>query len=113
MARAEAVPEVRSTAKAGPRPEVAAVARAWLVTDWAAITILVALTMLVVWNRTSYDMWVSRIDILQAYLPYYSFLGQQLRHLQIPGWNPHQFAGSPFAADPQSGWMQLPVMVLF
>jgi hypothetical protein len=67
----------------------------------------------VIWNRFVFDMWLARVDVLQYYLPNYGFLGQQLRELNIPGWNPHQFAGQPFAADPQSGWMQLPIMTLF
>src|SRR4051812_24170546 len=113
MAGGETGFEGRSTAHPRSRRDVAAIARAGVATDWAAITILVVLIALVVWNRASFDMWVSRVDILQAYLPYYSFLGEHLRHGHIPGWNPHQFAGAPFAADPQSGWMQLPVMVLF
>jgi Bacterial membrane protein YfhO len=113
MARAEAVSEVQATPRVRRRPAVASISLAWFGTDWAAIILLFGLIALVVWNRAAYDMWVSRIDILQAYLPYYAFLGQQLRDFQIPGWNPHQFGGLPFAADPQSGWMQFPVMVLF
>src|SRR5947207_262359 len=30
-----------------------------------------------------------------------------------PAWNPAVMGGVPFAADPQSGWMYAPVMVLF
>ena len=43
----------------------------------------------------------------------YSFLGERLRAGQIPGWNPYQFAGAPFAADPGSGWGYLPAMLFF
>ena len=31
----------------------------------------------------------------------------------IPAWNPYQFSGAPFAADPLSGWTYLPAMILF
>src|SRR5205085_11941806 len=30
-----------------------------------------------------------------------------------PAWNPYVMGGAPFAADPLSGWMYLPVMALF
>ena len=30
----------------------------------------------------------------------------------IPAWNPDILGGTPFAADPQSGWMYLPAMLL-
>lgn len=60
-----------------------------------------------------YDMWMGRVDLLQQLVPYYGFLGEQLRAFNIPGWNPHQLSGLPFAGDPLSGWTQWPVMVLF
>src|SRR5262249_56271801 len=31
----------------------------------------------------------------------------------LPAWKPAEFAGGPFAADPQSGWTYLPAMLLF
>jgi hypothetical protein len=43
----------------------------------------------------------------------YAFLGDRLRAGQLPGWNPYQFAGIPFAGDPESGWTYLPAMALF
>jgi hypothetical protein len=53
------------------------------------------------------------MDTATAFFPWYSFLGEQLRAGHIPAWNPHEFAGAPFAADPESGWMYLPAMVAF
>jgi hypothetical protein len=53
------------------------------------------------------------IDYLDFFYPMFSFLGEQLRAGNIPGWNPYQFSGQPFAADPESGWTYLPAMVLF
>ena len=47
------------------------------------------------------------------YLPWYTFLGERLRAGDVPAWNPHQFAGTPFAGDPNSGWAYLPSMVLY
>ena len=52
-------------------------------------------------------------DILAFWLPHFCFLGQGLAHGHIPLWNPHQMAGMPYAADPQSGWLYLPAMALF
>src|SRR5438552_8411243 len=52
-------------------------------------------------------------DILAFWLPRWCFLGQSLRAGHVPVWNPLQFAGVPFAADPQSGWLYAPVMALF
>src|SRR5207244_6807465 len=48
-----------------------------------------------------------------AFYPWYAYLGESLRSGHIPMWNPHQFAGTPFAADPESGWTYLPAMLLF
>ena len=52
-------------------------------------------------------------DSATQFYPWYGYLGEQLRSLEIPGWNPFQFAGAPFAADPQSGWTYLPAMLIF
>lgn len=61
-----------------------------------------------VWGGTT----VGKDSITQFY-PWYSFLGESLRAGELPGWNPAQFSGAPFAADPLSGWTYLPAMVLF
>ncbi|MBA2276896.1 MAG: YfhO family protein [Chloroflexia bacterium] len=53
------------------------------------------------------------LDGVTLSYPMYEFLGEMLRAGDIPGWNPHQFSGVPFAADLQSGWTYLPVMVIF
>src|SRR5438093_5498011 len=52
-------------------------------------------------------------DILAFWLPRFCFLGQSLHAGHLPLWNPHQFIGAPFAADPQSGWLYAPAMSLF
>jgi hypothetical protein len=81
--------------------------------DLITIAGLIGITAIVVLYLYEYDMWLARVDLQQQLLPYYGFLGEQLRHFNIPGWNPHQIGGQPFAADPLSGWSQWPVMVLF
>lgn len=52
-------------------------------------------------------------DAATQFYPWYGYLGERLGAGQIPEWNPAQFAGAPFAADPQSGWMYLPAMLFF
>jgi hypothetical protein len=81
--------------------------------DLIGVGVLTALIAIVAWNRLSIDPWMARVDILTFYLPWYGFLGNRLRDLDIPGWNPHLFSGTPFVGDPQSGWMYLPAMLFF
>jgi hypothetical protein len=52
-------------------------------------------------------------DLIGAFLPSWCFLGRTLRAGHVPGWNLHVMGGVPFAADPLTGWMYLPVMLLF
>jgi len=52
-------------------------------------------------------------DSATQFYPWYDYLGERLRSGHIPGWNPYQFSGTPFAADPQSGWTYLPAMLIF
>ncbi len=52
-------------------------------------------------------------DILAMWLPTHCFLGTSLLAGHIPAWNPHLLGGTPFAADPQSGWLYLPAMALY
>ena len=52
-------------------------------------------------------------DILQQWLPVFDYLGRTLRSGHIPAFDPYSMAGVPFAADPQTGWMYLPAMLLF
>src|ERR671921_1140562 len=80
--------------------------------DLAAGFLLFALTAL-----TDSDLFRTEVtlgsDAATQYYPWYYFLGESLRSGSIPGWNPYQFSGTPFAADPLSGWTYLPAMVLF
>jgi hypothetical protein len=52
-------------------------------------------------------------DLLAFWTPTYCLLGKSLAAGHVPGWNPFVMGGVPFAADPQSGWMYVPAMVLF
>ena len=52
-------------------------------------------------------------DLLTFWLPRWSFLGDSIARGSIPLWNPFEMAGYRFAADPQSGWLYAPPMLLF
>ena len=54
-----------------------------------------------------------RGDWPAQFFPVYAFLGERLRNFDIPGWNPYQFSGAPFAGDPESGWMYFPAMAVY
>ena len=53
------------------------------------------------------------LDTATQYYPWYAYLGQSLSAGRIPGWNPAAFSGTPFAANPLSGWTYLPAMLVF
>lgn len=81
--------------------------------DLLAITALLVVTAAVAANRFVFDSWLTRMDLLTFFLPWYTFLGDRLREFAVPGWNPHLFSGAPFAGDPESGWMYAPAMAAF
>ncbi len=80
--------------------------------DLVCVLGLLLLTAVVQWNLLL-DGTLVGLDSATQWYPWYSFLGESLRSGHIPMWNPHSFAGTPFAADPLSGWTYLPAMVLF
>ncbi|HEV2528359.1 MAG TPA: YfhO family protein [Thermomicrobiales bacterium] len=87
--------------------------RSSVLRELVAVGVLVALALLVAWNRSVYDAWIGRHDILAQWVPWNTLLGDRLRDFDLPGWNPHQFSGAPIAGDPQSGWMYFPTMLTF
>jgi membrane protein YfhO len=50
-------------------------------------------------------------DILSFWLPRSCLMGRSLAAGHVPLWNPFEMAGTPFAADPQSGWLYVPWML--
>ena len=78
----------------------------------AAGFLLLVFTLVAVWNLVTGGIVVGK-DTITQYYPWYSYLGERLRSGDIPAWNPYQFSGAPFAADPLSGWTYLPAMILF
>jgi hypothetical protein len=77
--------------------------------------VLIAVGVVVVLNGFLFrsDVSSQHPDVLGFWLPNYCFLGKSLAAGHIPAWNPHVMGGLPFAADPQSGWMYAPAMLLF
>ncbi|MDQ3541302.1 MAG: hypothetical protein M3440_11480, partial [Chloroflexota bacterium] len=89
----------------------------WLVAtsrraDFISLGILV-LTIIIGARDLLIDPVRAGLDTLNFFWPTYAFLGEQLRNGNVPGWNPYQFSGVPFAADAESGWMYVPAMVIF
>src|SRR5436309_2176980 len=80
--------------------------------DAAMVFALLALTIIGEWDLLHSQSTLGS-DAATQYYPWYYFLGESLSSGQVPAWNPHQFSGTPFAADPLSGWSYLPAMLLF
>ncbi len=87
--------------------------RARWVGDGGACVAILVLTLLASFTGLRRPADFARGDMFTFWIPMYSFLGDRLRAGDVPGWNPHQFTGAPFAGDPESGWAYLPVMLLF
>ena len=49
-------------------------------------------------------------DVLSFWLPRSCMLGRAIADGHVPLWNPFEMSGTWFAADPQSGWLSLPMM---
>ncbi|CAN5566611.1 hypothetical protein BH24ACT18_BH24ACT18_06310 [soil metagenome] len=80
--------------------------------DLAVGFLLVVFTLVAVRDLVAGGTVVGK-DTITQYYTWYSYLGERLRSGDLPGWNPHQFSGAPFAGDPLSGWTYLPAMILF
>ena len=76
---------------------------------------LIVGSVLVVLHLVAFSGLVSRqnADVLALWLPTHCFLGRSLAAGHVPAWDPYAMGGAPFAADPQSGWMYLPAMLLY
>ncbi|MDQ3965128.1 MAG: hypothetical protein M3246_01550, partial [Actinomycetota bacterium] len=71
--------------------------------DFAAVLALLALTVVGEWDLFRKEITLG-MDAATQYYPFYYFLGESLWSGSIPAWNPYQFSGTPFAADPLTGW---------
>jgi hypothetical protein len=77
--------------------------------------LLIAGSVLLVLHDVAFGGMISNQhpDVLAFWYPSWCLLGKSLAAGHVLAWNPHVMAGVPFAADPQSGWMYLPPMLLF
>lgn len=75
--------------------------------------VLIAAVVVVVLHDVAFGGMITLGDISTYFLPNYCFLGRSLSAGHVPSWNPYTLGGTPFAADPQSGWMYLLPMLLF
>jgi hypothetical protein len=66
-----------------------------------AVGAFCVLTVVAQWQLLK-DGTVIGMDTATGFYPWYAYLGEQLRGGHIPMWNPYQFAGTPFAGDPES-----------
>src|SRR5712692_3426704 len=80
--------------------------------DASALAALTALTLFAQPHLLAAETLIS-VDSASQFYPWYAFLGQNLMAGHIPGWNPATFSGTPFAANPLSGWTYLPAMLFF
>lgn len=76
--------------------------------DTAACLLLAVGAFLFPWQLSLLGNLPSSIDFLLQYYPNLAFLGRSLRAGDVPLWNPHVFAGTPYLADPQSAVLYLP-----
>lgn len=76
--------------------------------DVVICLMLALLAMIFPWQLTLLGHLPSSIDFVLQYYPNLAFLGHNLRAGDLPLWNPHVFAGTPYLADPQSGVLYLP-----
>ncbi|HYI15684.1 MAG TPA: YfhO family protein [Thermomicrobiales bacterium] len=92
--------------------ESSQISRRWWQPDSFAALAIVVVTAFAAGQLFNGGTLIGQDSATQFY-PWYDYLGERLRAGEIPGWNPYQFGGAPFAADPQSGWTYLPAMLLF
>lgn len=97
----------------GVEPVVRPVAGWWQTADARAVAILILITTLISGFRFYYDNWLSEFDVFTFFLPNFGYVGDRLRDLEIPAWNPYLSSGTPMAGDASGGWMYLPVMIAF
>ncbi|HYP62126.1 MAG TPA: YfhO family protein [Thermomicrobiales bacterium] len=86
--------------------------RVWFPDTLGVIGVLLV-TALLAWHRLWLENGLAYLDVATFYMPWYAHLGEAVRALDIPGWNPYVFSGTPFAGDPQSGWWYFPAMAIF
>ncbi len=81
--------------------------------ELVAIGVLVLVAVVVLAPLTLFQEIPRGYDTDAFYAPFGAFLHAQLSQGNLPLWNPHAFAGQPFAADPQSGALYPPALLAY
>jgi hypothetical protein len=81
--------------------------------DATAIAVMICVIFFAVGIRWYYDNWLANMDTLTAFVPWFGALGDRLRDFDIPAWSPYEASGAPIIGNPSSGWLYLPVMIVF
>ena len=78
----------------------------------ATLFFLVLLLLAATWKLTLGDRIVARGDLLLYFYPLRDFAAAALRSGHIPLWNPYNFMGAPFLANPQTAVFYPPNILL-
>ena len=81
--------------------------------ELVALGALVLVTVILLAPLTLFQEIPRGYDTDAFYAPFGAFLHAQLSQGSLPLWNPHAFAGQPFAADPQSGALYPPALLAY
>jgi hypothetical protein len=81
--------------------------------ELVALGALVLITVILLAPLTLFQELPRGYDTDAFYAPFGAFLHAQLSQGHLPLWNPHAFAGQPFAADPQSGALYPPALLAY
>ena len=81
--------------------------------ELVAVGALVLVTVILLAPLTFFQELPRGYDTDAFYAPFGAFLHAQLSQGHLPLWNPHAFAGQPFAADPQSGALYPPALLAY
>ena len=80
--------------------------------DAPAVALLVALTVLQLWQLAGPASLPENLDLMLQYVPNAAHIARSHAAGQLPFWNPYLGAGMPFAADPGAGAWYLPNWLL-
>jgi hypothetical protein len=80
----------------------------------AIALIILSITLAIAGVYTfTFDFWPRTLDIATQFLSWYSYIGDRLADGDLPAWFPYDGAGEAMIGAPASGWLYLPIMILF
>jgi hypothetical protein len=108
-----AATESAAPARAVSPPSVLRLPRSPRLRELIAIGAVLAVAVIMLAPLTLLGQIPRGYDTDAFYAPFGAFLHNQLALGNLPLWNPHAFAGQPFAADPQSGALYPPALLAY